>query len=165
MNLSQATSRSTCGRSVGLRHLWRDGAAAVVDRVERFLDVQRPRLAVAVEAIPIEEAERRVAGLLDLGDHQSVAERVDRAGFEEDAIADARLELMETVVAGAGGELAFELRAIDARLETGVDFAARFGGEHDPGFGLAEIGRRETGCLARRSDGPARKASVGRRGI
>ena len=72
----------------GLRHLRRDGAAAIVDRVERLGDVERSRFAVAVDAIPIEEAERGVAGLLDLGDHQSVAERVDRARFEEDAIAD-----------------------------------------------------------------------------
>ena len=76
-------------RAIGrLRNLRRDGPAAIVDRVERLLNVERPRLAVAVEAVPIEEAKRRVARLLDFGDHQSVAERVDRAGFEEDAIAD-----------------------------------------------------------------------------
>ena len=74
-------------------------------------------------------------------------QRVDRARFEEDAIADLGLDLMQAIVAGAGGEFAFEPRAVDARLEAGVDFAPRLGREHDPGLGLAEIGRREPGAL------------------
>ena len=57
-------------RSIGRpRDLRGDGSAAEVDRVERFLNVERARFAVAVEAVPIEEPERCVAGLLDLGDH------------------------------------------------------------------------------------------------
>ena len=71
-------------RPIGrLRPLRRDGAAAEVDRVERLLDVQWPRFAVAVDAVPIEQPKRRVAGLLDLGDQQAGAERVDGAGFEK----------------------------------------------------------------------------------
>ena len=141
-----------------LRRLRCDGAAGEVDRVERFLNVERARFAVAVDAVPIEEAERGVAGLLDLGDHQPGAEGVDRAGFDEDAIADARFELVEAGVAVAGGEGAFELGAVDARFQAGVDFAARFGGEDDPGFGLAEVGRSRASRLGRRWDGPARRA-------
>lgn len=130
-----------------LRRLWCDGAAGEVDRVEGFLDVERTRFAVAVDAVPIEEAERGVAGLLDFGDHESVAQGVDRAGFEEDAIADARFKLVEAGVAVAGGEGAFELSAVNARFEAGVDFAAGFGSEDDPGFGLAEVGRSEFRAL------------------
>ena len=36
-----------------------------------------------------------------------------------------------------------ERRAIDARLQARVNFAARFGGQDDPGFGLSQIGRIE----------------------
>ena len=108
MNLSQATSRSTCGRSVECGLAARRAAREVVDRVERLLDVKRSRFAVAVDAVPIEEAIRRVAGLLDLGDHQAVAERVNRAGFDQDAVADSRLELVETGVAVTASELALE---------------------------------------------------------
>ena len=109
--------------------------------------MERTRFAVAIEAVPIEETKRRVAGLLNLGDENSFAERVDGARFEKDAIAHARLELVEARVAGARGEFALESHTIDARFEAGVDFAPRFGGQHDPGFRLAEIGRSESGRL------------------
>ena len=39
------------------------------------------------------------------------------------------------------------MAAVDARFEAGVDFAARFGGEDDPGFGLAEVRWSELGAL------------------
>ena len=107
-----------------------------------------PRFAVAVDAVPIEESVRRVAGLLNLGDQEAGAERVHRARFEKDAIADLRLELMEAIVAGAGGELAFERAAVDARSQARIDFAPRFRGQHDPGFRLAEVGRRKHRALS-----------------
>ena len=56
-------------------------------------DVERARLAVGVDAVPIEEAKRGVAGLLDFGDEQAGAESMHGAGFDEQAVADARLEL------------------------------------------------------------------------
>src|SRR5687768_5834691 len=62
------------------RRLRSDRAAVVVDNVERLVDVQRPRLAGAVDAVPVKQTEGRVAGLLDFSDHQAGAERVHRAG-------------------------------------------------------------------------------------
>ena len=41
------------------------------------------RLAVAVDAVPIEQPISRVAGLLDLGDQQPCTQRVHRSGFDE----------------------------------------------------------------------------------
>src|SRR5688572_24248786 len=76
----------------GARPLRIDRAAMVVDNLERLVDVQRPRFAGGVDAVPIKESERRVTGLLNLGDHQAGAEGMHRAGRDEDTIADAGFE-------------------------------------------------------------------------
>jgi hypothetical protein len=72
---------------------------------------------------------------------------MDSAGFEKDAVADRRLELVKTSITGSGRQLPLERTAINAALETSVDFAAWLSREDDPGFGLAEIGRREERTL------------------
>ena len=41
----------------------------------------------------------------------------------------------------AAGDFASESVAVEAAFDAGVDVAARFCGEDDPSFGLAEIGR------------------------
>src|SRR6185369_70003 len=67
----------------------------VIGYVERLLDVQFARFAVAVDTVPIEQPIRCVTGLLDLGDQEAGAKCVNGAGFDQDAIAYARLELVE----------------------------------------------------------------------
>ena len=119
------------------------GAAGEVGYVERLLDVKLAGFAVAVDAVPIEESIRGVAGLLDFGDQEAGTECVHGAGFDQDAIADARFELMKADFAVAASQLALERLPVDARFQAGVDFASRFGGQHDPGFGFSEIGRIE----------------------
>ena len=127
-NLSHATRRSTPGSSVASARR-RLPARGEVDRVERLLDVQLARPAVAVDAVPIEQPVGRVAGLLDFGDQQPGAERVHRARFDEDAVANARLELVQTHFARPARQLALQRLPIDARLQAGVDLAARLGGQ------------------------------------
>ena len=56
---------------------------------------------------------------------------------------DARLERVETRVAGSRATVALERRPIDTRLESRVNLAAGLGRENDPRFGLAKIGRIE----------------------
>jgi hypothetical protein len=45
--------------------------------------------------------------------------------------------------AGAAGQLAGQCRPIEATLQAGPDDAAGHGVEHDPGLGLAQVGRVE----------------------
>ena len=50
-----------------LRHLGRDRTRFKVDHIEGLFNVQRPRVSLSVNPVPVVEAIRGVAGLLDLG--------------------------------------------------------------------------------------------------
>ena len=56
------------------------------DADEGLVEVQRARLALGVDAVPVEQAEGRVAGLLDLGKQDAAADRVHGAGRQIDKI-------------------------------------------------------------------------------
>ena len=105
--------------------------------------MQLARFAVAVDTVPIEEPIGCVAGLLNFGDQETGAERVYSSGFDQDAIAHARLELVEARFAVAASQLALEHLPVDVGLQAGVDLASWFGGQHDPSFGFSQIGRIE----------------------
>ena len=122
---------------------WVHWAAGVVGYIERLLDVKLARFAVAVDAVPIEQPIGGVAGLLDFGDQEAGAECVDGAGFDQNAIAHAWLELMEADFAVAAGQLALERLPVDAGFQAGVNLASWFGGQDDPGFGFSQVGRIE----------------------
>ena len=143
-----AVDQSFAARGVGGRRLGGgDWAAVVVDRGQRLRDVQRARFSLGVDPIEIEQPKGRVARLLDFGDHQPGPQGVYGAGLDEHAIAHTRLELVETLLARARRQGGAQSVAGHARLEPGVDLAARIGGQHDPGFGLAQVGRVELGGL------------------
>src|SRR5438874_1193440 len=107
--------------------------------------MQRAGLAVRAGAAPVIQSIGRVAGLLDLGDEQAGAESVDRAGGNENAVAGLWLEGMEAIFEGAVVQRSSQRGFVAAFFQTGVDAAARLGIEDNPGFGLAEVGRREFG--------------------
>jgi hypothetical protein len=131
------------GLGGALRLHGRDGAQREVDRLKPLLDVQRARLTIESDPIPIEETIGDVARLLNLGNHETGPQRMYRASRDEDAIADARLELVQTQLGSSSPQLSFKRRTIETTLEPGVDDAPRLGMEHDPSFGLAQVGWRK----------------------
>src|SRR4051794_34970122 len=104
-------------------------SAGVVDYTECLLDVELAGFAIAVDAVPIEQSICGIAGLLDFGDQETGAERVHGAGFDQNTISRARLELVETGFAVTASHLSFERLAVDAGFQAGVDFASGFSGE------------------------------------
>src|SRR5262249_54070040 len=120
---------------------WSDRTIVIVDRIERLLDMQRTWLTVRVDAIPIVQPKRGVARLLNFGDQQTCAERVHRAGWQENTIADARLDLVQTQFTRAAIQFARQRRAVKAALQAGINHAPRLSRQHEPSFGLAEVGR------------------------
>src|SRR5688500_14560062 len=101
--------------------LWTSRSSAPVDHIQRLLDVQRPGLTIGPDAVPIEKSKCGVTRLLDFGDQQAGAERVNGAGGQEHHVACARLEAVQAQVTCAARDLAREARAIEAALEAGID--------------------------------------------
>ena len=64
---------------------------------ERFLDVQLPPPALGIDAVPVEQAKRGVAGFLDLRHEDAAADSVDSARRQKDAVAWLRGELVQAV--------------------------------------------------------------------
>ena len=64
---------------------------------QRLRDMQFARLAVEAHAIPIENAIRRVRILLNLKNHQAVADGVDAAARQKHRIARAHWHAIKTV--------------------------------------------------------------------
>ncbi len=118
-----------------------------ISHAERLLNMKLARFSVAVDTVPIEEAIRGVAGLLNFGDQETGAQRVDRAGFDQDAVAGAWFELMKAIFASAAHQRLLERVTIYASFQTGINLASRLRGQDDPGFGFSEIGRIKFGRL------------------
>src|SRR5689334_5394290 len=83
---------------------WLRRAALPIDARERLVDMQRARLALGVAAIPIEEAEGGIAGLLDLGHEHAAAHGMDGAGGQKQTITRPRLEVVKTLGNLAGSQ-------------------------------------------------------------
>src|SRR5712672_679747 len=64
---------------------------------ERLRDVQFARLAVESNAIPVEYAVGRVRVLLDLKNHQAVADGMNAAAGQEQRVARAHRDAMKTI--------------------------------------------------------------------
>jgi hypothetical protein len=90
------------------RSLRRDGAAVVINHRKRLVDVQRPRLAAGVDAVPIEEPKCRIARLLDLGNEQARAQGVYGSSGNKDAVTRLRRE---------GVQLLFQASLTDRRCD------------------------------------------------
>ena len=71
------------------------------------------------------------------------ADCVDGSRLQENTVAHMRLELMDALVDRPGGGVQGQLLSVDSWIQSGIDLAPRFRGQHDPGFGLAPVGRIE----------------------
>ncbi len=67
------------------------------------------------------------------------------AGWYEDAVARRGLEGVQAIRASSFADGRRQLGAIDARLQSCIDHAARLGFDNNPGLGLAGVGRIEPG--------------------
>jgi hypothetical protein len=73
-------------------------AAAKVDTVERLIHLERPRLAcLRVHMIPVIQAKRHVAILLNLERDDTAAQRVNRPSGYEDGVARFRMEARDMI--------------------------------------------------------------------
>jgi len=54
---------------------------------------------------------------------------------------------MQTILATAFSNGCFQVLAVDARFQPGINKALRFGFQYHPGFRLAEVGRIQPGGL------------------
>ena len=98
------------------RKNWTHRPTAIIDRVQRMLDVERPRPAVAIDAIPIEQPKRGIAGLLNFRNQQASPQGVNRSGFDEYAIAHFRRQYMQTPFAVACRDRALQRGSVNPRL-------------------------------------------------
>ena len=107
--------------------------------------------AIGSQPVPIEQPKRRVARLLHFGQQHAAADRVDRAGLEQQAISHPRHERVQTIADGPLLQMLDEHFPAGSRLQAGVDSPRRVDFEHDPGFGFAQLagnqplGRRVVG--------------------
>src|SRR5262249_39108321 len=117
----------------------RDRPVIPVDAREGFFEVELARLALAVEAIPVEEPKSGVARLLHLGHQDPAAGGMDRAGGKEDTVAGSGLELvqaLDNLTLHQGGS---KRRRIDPGLQARVNATSRGRVEDEPGFRLAPL--------------------------
>ena len=125
----------------------RHGTRAPVDRLQRLADVQRARLTIAAEPIPVVEAEGGVARLLHLGQYHPAADGVDRSRGQEHAIARRGREGVQAQVDGPFLKVPLQDSAGHARFQPRVDPPAGLDIEDHPGLRLAELLAGQTTCL------------------
>src|SRR5207302_9674062 len=122
---------------------WLNRSALPVDGGKPFLDVQRPRLPMVIAAIPVEQPKGGITRLLHFCHQHASAHRMYRARRQEEAIARARLKLVQAIGDGAPGERVAKPALIGSRQQAGIDAASRRGFEYEPGFRLASFSRPE----------------------
>ena len=69
-----------------MRSKWLNGTLVPVDRLEGLVNLKRTWLPVQAETVPVEESKRGIAGLLDLGEHNSPTGRMNGACGKRDAV-------------------------------------------------------------------------------
>src|SRR5207248_3318101 len=94
---------------------------------------------LGIATVPVEQTERRVAGLLHLGHQHAAADRVNGPRAKEETVAGPRLEAVQAIGDGAVLQRLAQLLLIDARLQAGIDPAALLRVEDKPGFRLAAL--------------------------
>lgn len=79
------------------------GNIGEVDGGEGLFDVEVARFAIKPESVPVEDTVGGVAVLLDFKDEEAGADGVEASGWDEEAIADPRMEDVDEVGDGAVG--------------------------------------------------------------
>ena len=100
-----------------------------------FVDVQHPPAGLG--AVPVEHPVGEIGGLLDLVDHQSRPQGVDRAGAHEDGIARHHIQVMRVVQDRPAADGLLECIPARAGFEPRDDLPVRRGFEEIPGLRLA----------------------------
>lgn len=126
-----------------LRELRVYGPRFEIGGVEALFDMQCSWFAVWTDAVPVEQTKRRIAGLLDFGDHQSRTEGMDDASRNKHAVSHLRFELVQAGFTDSLRNGLCQRRAITPRAESGVDFAAGVGVQDHPRLSFPQIGRRQ----------------------
>src|SRR6202011_132804 len=88
-------------------------------------------------AAMIEHPERRVAALLNLGDHEARADRVDRPGRNNDNVVRRNGPPANKVADRAAADGVPQLLRRETSIEADSDFGSRARAQHVPCFGLA----------------------------
>src|SRR6478752_10056281 len=94
---------------------------------QRFVDLKCPWLAICVNAIPIEEAKRRVAVLLNLDQQIAGADCMQASARDKDGVTGVHAQAIHELESPAIADRALELRTLNSTLQTKTNRAARNG--------------------------------------
>ena len=115
-----------------------------VNAGKRLIDFERPRLAcLGINMVPVVQAKRYVAVLLNLEHHDVAAQSVNRPSRQKNAVAGLRSEACETVRHRPVRERRPQIVCSRAWLQARVDAAFGPRLQHDPSFGLPALARRQ----------------------
>ena len=110
----------------------------VGDKIARGqVDVQRSGPAIQTNTVPVEQAIRHVAGLLNFCEDNASAGRMNRPGRQRNAIADFGDEGMQAFRHGSGVQASDQFVARDTRSQSRINPSCRFGLHDHPRFRLA----------------------------
>ena len=113
-----------------------------IDTGDCLIDLEGSKLACpGVDVIPVVQAERHVAVLLDLEHHDVAAQSVNRPGGQEDCVPGLGSEAREVVRQRLVGEVQPQALSSGTCLEAGIYAAFRPGLQHDPCFCLTGLAR------------------------
>lgn len=105
-----------------------------VDRAQRLIDMQLSRPAGIIFPVPIEDAIRRVAVLLDFDQDIAAADPVKSAGRQKHRVAGFDRKAVNEIGDFAGIDGVLEFTARDRMTQTDEKFCARARGGHVPEF-------------------------------
>ncbi len=130
---------------------------------QRLRDVQVARLAIETNAVPVEHAICRVRVLLDLKNHQAIANGVDATTRQKHRVAGAHRNAMKTIGHATVGNFLLKLRARYATLETDIQTRVRLPHRRCTTFRFSA--HRQVQRLCSRADGLAARVCRAHRGF
>src|SRR5205807_9970411 len=114
-----------------------------VDARQGLLHMQRPRLSMRIDAIPVKQAKGGIAGLLHFGHQHTAAHSMNGAGRQEQAVTRLWLKVMKTIGDLTSGKGGAQLLFVDARKEASVNSATGRRIQHKPRLCFASFSRPE----------------------
>ena len=134
-----ALDKSLSSSAQGARHLRQHRPLRYPHGFHRLLDVQRPRFTVGAYPVPIMQPKCHVAGRLDFGNQQPLAQCVNGAGRQQEAIARGRLDRMKSFFQAPRLQSSKQSIPIQRVRQTRVQPAAGLSMDYHPGLGLAWV--------------------------